>query len=88
MSKPIPQLSEIREYAAAGAPIDCVADAPNSANKASYVRVVAVPGNSLELTYSNGTTRALTVVARAQFYADIVAVTANSTCGPVQIGWE
>lgn len=84
------QLSEIRQYAAAGAAVDAVTDAPTSANVGSYIFVVTAtaPNNSLELTYANGNTRAITVAAGQEIWAEFTAVTLNTTAGPVQVGWE
>jgi hypothetical protein len=86
-----PQLAEVREYAAAGAAVDAAADDPGTGGgKACYLRIVtaAAPNDSLEVTYANGNTRAITVVTGDVLRFDFTGITANTTCGPVQVGWE
>jgi hypothetical protein len=84
------ELAEIREYAAAGVAVDAVADAPTHAHVGSWLQIVlaVAPNDSLEITFANGNTRALTVATGQVLWVDFTDITANTTCGPVQVGWE
>jgi hypothetical protein len=83
------QLNDIRQYAAAGAAVDAVADSPTSASLACYLRIVSTAGGtSLVVVTGAGNTRTLTVKADQEFDLDFSAITAATTAGPVQVGWR
>lgn len=88
-----PELSEIREYGTvAGGALgaqSALTNAPTSANKASFLRVVDITtGAVLAVQYANGTTRNLTVAAGREIWADIIGVGAATTVDCIQFGWE
>jgi len=86
---PYPQLHDLAEYAAAGAAIDAVADSPSTGTPGSYIKIVSIAGGAvLEVITAAGNTRALTVVANAEYRLDFTDITENTTCGPVQVGWS
>lgn len=86
---PRPELVEIREYAAAGTVGNVLGDATDHDRPASYIRVLSVVGGtSLELEFANGATGAITVADGDEYYVEYVSITANTTCGPVVVGWS
>jgi len=88
--QPRPELAELRTYHPAGAAIDVIAPAPDSAGgKASFVRVglTKMFNTSLELVLANGTTRAWWVWPGWELYIEYTAITNNTTSDTVLVGW-
>lgn len=92
MIHPVPHYQDMRELGTAGGSLgaaNLITSGPTANTPARYIRVVDITtGAVLEVTLANGNTRAYTVAAGDEFWADFTATTANTTCDVLLVGWD